>query len=130
MDLESYKQPFTEIVRAYVRDILPRSEWVRFRQLAACVRGGGTLWFASERLAMRKLGQTQDLERLLGEAICVPACPLEVLRRRFRQTAIGAIEGRSVLFFPKEGIFAWERDPEDGDYLELWCTFPAYPPGW
>jgi hypothetical protein len=115
---------FKAAVLAHIVDVLPVSQWDRFRAIAADPASGKVQGPALIPLAtpadLVSAALSQD-DLTLAESLPKPYRPLV--------EEIGAVAGMPVFYVSGEGVYLWSAD-EKSDVLSIWLTHPAYPPSW
>ena len=123
LELEKFREPFKAVVLAHLK-ALPAEEWQRLRAV-----GQDRLRYVG---GMPPLTEPVDPETLVDEGLCEDDWTLNRALAGFEENAraIGAVEGRPVVYIAGCGIYLWAPHPTDGPTMTLWITHPAYPPGY
>lgn len=78
-------------------------------------------------------GANTELSRAELVERYVSSCnvPLRTVRSvRGEWLPIGSLDGPSIVFNARAGIYAWSSVPDADHTLQLWLSHPAYPKGW
>lgn len=122
--LEANSAAFKSIVLAHM-NALPADEWKRLRELALDKSRNSCGTDETRALATR--------EEIVASATSQAGISVdEILIPKFRANAqeIGSLDGQPVFYVNGAGIYFWGPNPTSRSTLNLWLTYPAYPPGW
>lgn len=115
---------FKRIVTEHLNNKITDEEWDALRELA--------------RSSDKILGPGCTFEELSRDQL-VSSCFTEsnisisdVLGGSMKELAgvIGEINGAPVYYVERSGFYVWGEGENSGVTLDLWITWPAYPPGW
>lgn len=124
-DLTPYREKFQAEGLKHIHEQLTPSEWGRYRGMAANEKNWppGTQEILAPDITKEEL-VTQGTTESSGMSMC------ELFAAFPSQKIIGNFDGRPIYYIEASGIYIWSLTNEAPVYLDLWLSYPAYPPGW